>query len=372
LTYTLDDYLAQHNLKLGTVCEVVRRQLNVADADLIFIAGSLVEGLGNKRSDLDIYWVTDGRPAFTKQSLPVGSCVADVQILPAQSVEELVRRFAAWLGAEDGDPRHFTPRDRLQLHRLLNCVAIQSRGRLESLIKTITKESLARHKVALSKVEAFNLHLDLVGLLEEGKYYSLIGAAQFLLGYAIDTLVAAYGFTNPNPKWRIELFNSLPTAWEERLPGRSLHLQPDRFWLEHNRPPVKADPKACEKYVERITTFSRNVHAWATWLLTDAKSATAYPPAGPTPGRKSPKLPKLKMDVVAEYRADQFYIYAVSNPTSYAQVSPAAWRVISLFDGVSPRSGALELLTASSADARLTLNALILLTDKAGLLDSRA
>src|SRR5262245_1279759 len=56
---TLDEYLAHWNISLADVFDAIARKIGVADDDTLFVTGSLVEGLGNLRSDIDIYIVTN-------------------------------------------------------------------------------------------------------------------------------------------------------------------------------------------------------------------------------------------------------------------------------------------------------------------------
>src|SRR5262245_44088896 len=77
-----------------------KASLGLTSGDVLFACGSLVEGLGNKQSDIDLILITS-REDIAFSSLEdvfflVGQCLVDVSVKQWVDVDSLLHRFDRW------------------------------------------------------------------------------------------------------------------------------------------------------------------------------------------------------------------------------------------------------------------------------------
>lgn len=334
------EFLAGKGANLLETVSGVDAAVGLQPEDVLLAVGSVVEGLGNSKSDLDLVLISP-RPA---DSLPrdvaviVGKCLSDVQILNASEVEVLLGRLHRWAELP-WDVTHrieFSIEERRLLHRLLNHAVLFEGGssRLASLLPV--RELVGRLKLQVARHLARTIQIDLAGNREVEDYVTLVLGAQELLGHAVDALLAGYYQTNPNAKWRSRLLNQLPAEWEKPLRLRPSGLSASQmFWLLHQTP-ERPDRESAIAYALRIATFARSVFVWAERkLLSPVRGSNFGPHQWYSADRDSRRLPCLDLDVdffecsegAALGRLNEF-----GNPT---EVSATEFEVALLFDGVT-------------------------------------
>jgi hypothetical protein len=281
----LEAFLRLHDADLDLVVEGARAITPLEPGDRLIAVGSLAEGLGNRKSDVDLLLVTPrARYAQTSpdevHSFVAGRCIIDLRIVPAELALALRSRLRTW--AQGGwnltVAADFTASELLLLHRL-------SAGRVlwpaaepaQDGEDAMLGEDVARLKLHVARHMARTLQVDMVGYREVGDWRSLVYSAQDLLGHAVDGLLAGFRLTNPTPKWRSRLMDRLPADWESRLVMRPSGLEPsDRIWRLH-RAPARANPVDSVEHACRIVTFARAAFLWAEESLIHA---------GPGAGRR--------------------------------------------------------------------------------------
>lgn len=298
---SLEEHLAQRGTDLSAVLVHVRERTGIGPGGALLAVGSLVEGLGTTKSDLDLLLVTSRHEALASDvvTLVVGKSVVDMRVLRWAALDDLVGRLRAWAELP-WDVNHavkFSIDDRTLLHRVRNGRLLEGDPALIAA-RAPDHTELCRLKLHVARQASRTILVDMVGYRESGDHRSLAFGAQEVLGHAIDALVAAHGNSNPLLKWRARLLASLARDWEEALDvpptGRSAS---ERVW-ELQRLPAASDPEACSLHASRITCFARAVFAWSERRLARADLPPASPrrPVEPEPVAPSDEAPLPMID----------------------------------------------------------------------------
>lgn len=291
----IGDFLRRGGTDKAGVLAAVEVRLELAMGDIILAAGSLAEGLGTVKSDLDLFLITGREAAGEEQDeviLSVGTCVIDVRILPRRRIAELLARLEAWaLGPWDpSNAARFSHDERVLLHRLARGLvwATQACAGGEGDFRPPI-EHLSLLKLHVARHAAKTIQVDLEGYRQVGDYQTMAFSAQKLLGHAIDGFLAGRHYTNPISKWRSRLLADVPKGWQEALLCRATGLSaPEIYWqLQHfpDHPDERVLP-----YADRVLAFSRAAFLWAEatllglpavvrgpWAFPDAKRSSAAP-----------------------------------------------------------------------------------------------
>ena len=339
---TLDEFLQLRNTDVSTVVEAVQKAVGLGPDDLLLAVGSIVEGQGNSRSDLDLLLITPGEFG-SSASFVAGKCIVDIRFLKTSEIDGLLSRFEEWSQSpwQVAQAAPLTYEERVLLHRLhhgliLHCGADeQVTARIPSLL------NLARLKLHVARQLARTIQVDMAGYREVKDYRSLVFAAQELLGHAIDALNAGHRLTNPLSKWRSRLLQSLPADWESGLGHRPEGLPAVELCWRLHRAPVRAGREASLKHALRIATFARAVFHWAeTTLVGSGKKVQTK--TWPRNGRKSREapLPYLDFDVDFFLSNGHVTVARLNEFSGTLKLSAPQFAIALLFDGTTTPSEA--------------------------------
>lgn len=345
----LQEYTRQHNITIEAIVAQVDVAIRLAAEDVLFAAGSLVEGLGNAKSDLDLFLLTCRQDiqftSLNDVTVIVGKCVVDIRVVQLSVVDSLLQRFDQW-AKMPRQPRRafeFTEDERKLLHRIRCGQVLHGAEPFGRLRSRLDFRELARHKLDWSRHLANTLQIDLAGFRSAGDACSMMFVAQELLALTIDGLLAAHGDTNPNWKWRCRLLGRLPSDLELRLPGRPTGLSPTERFLSLHQPPRRVVLHEVVNYSLRIVAFSRTILPWAEFMLLapEHEVVPAVPLTQPD-DVGGPYLPHLDLDVAVEFREGSFEVRRLNEPGQRFLLSPRAYSLFCLFDGETPRAYALR------------------------------
>ncbi|HUQ54817.1 methyltransferase [Lentzea sp.] len=273
--------------------------------DLVLAVGSLVEGLGNDKSDLDLILVPgegDTDRAEDELCWAVGHSMVDLRILHRTGVDSLTGRLRDWarLPWNLVELAPFDDSERLLLHRLLEGLVVHPADPGPTPWPwRPDRASVARLKLQVARHLARTVQVDLVGYRGQGDDSTCVLAAQDLLGHAVDGLLAAHHLTNPNPKWRSRLLARLPDDWDRPLWTRSTGLPADRVFWNLHRAPARPEPRSAADHATRCVAFARAVFAWAEHHLIGSPALARVPlvPVRDDDRVTGAVLPALEFDV---------------------------------------------------------------------------
>ncbi|WP_223624654.1 hypothetical protein [Microbacterium sp. EST19A] len=194
---------------------------DVADTSMVFLSGSLVEGFGNAKSDIDVVaigardtslelpspWVPLGPGKVLIRTLD-GRRV-DIEFIPVDVLESAIDKLDS-----DSSDRH--PATRALSSELLSALHSLHIGiplnRLDQFHELRSAVPWATLNSAMSDVAAYMCRAtgeDAAGAILAGDAYSAMISSKISLGYSIDMLTARLGHTNPKPKWRARKLQAL-------------------------------------------------------------------------------------------------------------------------------------------------------------------
>ena len=374
----LEEFCRAREIDLPSVAASVSAGVGLRPNDGLLAVGSLVEGIGNSKSDLDLLLITARPeaelPAQDEVALIVGRCVVDVRILRSSWVEELLERLRLW-SSLPWDATHaagFGIEERTLLHRLCHGHLLwPERERSETLAPR--REDVARLKIHTARHVARSIQVDLDGYVEEDAYDALVFAAQDLLGHAVDALLAGYGLTNPLPKWRTKLLGSMPADWEASLPGRPSGLDAaDRIWRLHRAPDRPAKDE-CVEHALRISSVARAIFVWADRQLRSQaaiRDRRLLWPGGEQGESATAAFPHLDFDVDFLLADDRVTVGRLNSFGNTLTLSVEEFEIALLCNGVTTLAEA-EAVVAAGEEGTLAADDIVARLAAAGMIRVR-
>jgi len=336
----IDQYLQRGGAELDSVIAQVNAEVGLRSGDVLLAVGSLAEEMGTSRSDLDLLLITDRPknkfPAVNHVPVIVGGCLMDVQLWRIADFQDLVARFQAWAQTpwRVSHAADFSVEERSLLHRLIHCRVLQEDKQKRVMTGLPARRDLARLKLHVARHQARTVQVDMAGYREVGEYETLAFAAQELLGYATDALLAGYEMTNALTKWRSRLLGLLPDGWDRSLGIRPTGLTAQQHVWNLHRAPERPDQKSVLEHAFRITAFARVAFLWSELRLVQNSIK-----AEPANWRRVPintraaRLPYLDFDVDFFMGDDRFFLARLNEFAEPIEVSPREIRLALLFDG---------------------------------------
>lgn len=350
----LKQFLQAGEADLAELVAQVDATLSIQPGDYLLVVGSLVEGLGTTRSDLDLLLITSRPehllPDEKEKALVAGRCLADALILPRAKLDTLLDQLSNWR-RQPWDLRHavrLSQSERVLLHRLLyGQLVAHGEGADPNALPRPSGEAVARLKLHVARHLARTVQVDMAGHRDGGDPASLVYAAQDLLGHAVDALTAAHGFTNPNPKWRGRLLRDVPDDWQAPLGIRpTSESAADAVWRLH-RAPERPDMASTLEHALCITAFARAVFLWAEHRLVHRQPV---PPPSPWPARNGgAPLPHLDLDVDVVLADGGGHVGRLNAFGTPLPLSAHELRLTLLFDGTTTAAEAEAVVCGAAA-----------------------
>src|SRR5947208_13864424 len=150
---TLNDFLRVRGANVSAIVAEVDSIVGLEAFDILLATGSIVEGLGNSKSDLDLLLITrrgkSSRPGQDNAALVVGRCLIDVQVLRFSELDELLGRLDAWsrAGWKLSHAAKFSLAERTLMHRLLHGRRLHHPGSTRTPLPVPRRRDLARLKL---------------------------------------------------------------------------------------------------------------------------------------------------------------------------------------------------------------------------------
>ncbi len=252
--------------------------------DVVVVCGTLVEGLGNRYSDIDIYVIGDRLPAAAELDLERHHRVIDRKreivresgtaepvslvhtVVPGTSIKvDVEYRTFADIHKVFGEVRaiyayatknlvlltkRLAFRDESMIHRLFNGIAIRNEGQFAELMKGIDRDDY-RYLAYRWFASDFSVLLDVLGAADAGDWERAADLARENLITQMGAYLHLHGATNFRRKWILRLFPVLPEV------DSDLH---SRFRELYFFPHTTSD-RARREYVESSLDFVDELYA---------------------------------------------------------------------------------------------------------------
>lgn len=365
LEYGLDltEYLQLKGTSPKRFFEELVRTLKPKQGDMIFVAGSLCDKLGNAESDVDVYLISPTPPPLENQGSVyphnIGQVTLDIELWLPDQVTSLVNRLQS-LSARSQERGHlsatlFKPEEREFLHRLKVGIPAWGSEELARLQKRIDPKKLSRQIFDRAQLRVGTAHQDILGLLEAGDRASVFFLCHTLIGFMMDAVLAATGNTNPTEKWRMRLLRRLDaTGWDANLPAGPLRPSTTDYFMNLSLLPQCNSPLFVQRVYDCITLANRLIPWGQHRFYQDETGLAQHPdpepreePVGAT-ATTNQQLPPLRWDVQIRYIQGDLRLFGIRGGPSHL-LNQLSLETLVFFDGKSTIYDALEHLRRRSS-----------------------
>lgn len=367
----LETFLQRHQLDVDRLTSAVREHLAPANGEVCYVTGSLVEGLGNYRSDIDVYLLTerdlsDRLLGGTMTMLALGNSALDIEVKSPRLVETLLARLADLPSDQVRDHRvsalAFSPAELKFLHNLRISAPLGNEAAHRAVIDRIDTRSLSRILFDYSVAWADTLHTDLLGLIEEGDYLSARHLLLQYLGHLAGAFLAATGNTNPADKWRVRKLTQLEqSSCTEPLPG-GLDIARTAAAFQSLYLTCEANGRAVRAQLSRILKLAYAIIPWGQRRFLSGEPLTPKPgdasqprivPPPPSPDRNGDEILRpLMIGCRVRYAGGGYALTAIDHPAIF-NLNDLAYELLLHFDGSTTTDDAvrhLGLITPASPE----------------------
>jgi hypothetical protein len=350
-----ESFARHHGLDPDETRQRLIGAVSAVPGEVALLTGSLVEGLGNLRSDIDVYWVTD-RPVETTFAnalvCDMGAGVAaDIEVFRPNGLRDLLSRFADIDTGPNRDVRRsatsFSLSELKLLHNLRIGIPLWGADGLEALQLALDSVALARTLLDLAHAHLDMLHSDILGALGAGEITTARHLLRAFRNHLAGALLAGLGETNPAEKWRPQKLTLARAAHGDiQLPGgRPLSEMVDE--IENSDARIGTDDPY--QVFRRLLAASWSILPWAETLLSGAAprrgnrgSVQTRPSGGGRP------LPALSLECRVGCDSRGVWLSALRSP-QILYLGPLAHDLLPCFDGETSIAGAVRQLSQRSS-----------------------
>lgn len=196
------------------------------DVHSIYISGSIIEGFGNIKSDIDIFVITNKEPRllennsinnvtltlnkedFLIQNSLIEGTRYDVEYHDINKIQRILNKIYhfTYNGEYVTNPLSYDEQD--FLHRLKIGIPIYNENAFFQFKKNLDIYKLSLHKSAIY-IDGFNnLYEDAYGTYESNDFGSCYIMLLKLIDATINGYISIFGETNPNEKWIYRMIKS--------------------------------------------------------------------------------------------------------------------------------------------------------------------
>ncbi|WP_159803286.1 hypothetical protein [Arthrobacter zhaoguopingii] len=223
-----------------------------------YLSGSLVEGLGNYGSDIDVFVIDGSWPrsvlTISRQRCRIGIRFhehrrIDYEYWDPERVHQLANRLNNLHVGERFVADSFLPEEEHFIHRLITGLALndaaglqewQSRFDSDLFRRFLTQQAVHRIDGALE---------DVWGMVDSADWDSALLRARDLVGLGADLWNHSHGSTNSAVKWRARLLALTD-------PSGTVHR---RFWALQNCEHPEREEGAVRAYVHKCAAFAEEL-----------------------------------------------------------------------------------------------------------------
>lgn len=355
----LSSYLRFHRVEECDFMSALRDVIVEVPGGALALAGSLIEGTGNHRSDIDAYVIApvpdDGRLSFSAvQVVAIRGLMVDIEYVDPVALRRLTDTLAMFPSTEIRDQRPsataLSMAEAKVLHNLLLAHPIYGADVWCDKIRAIDAPSLARLLFDFCSVSIDMIQEDTLGFLEVGDSESGRTLLRMLRQYLGGAMLAAFGETNPAEKWRsLKLRRLKATHGDTCLPGgRSLRDAVD-FWCDADAAIAREEPSTM---LADLLQLADAVLPWALERFHSGLPLGVVLPTVPSQssaneGADSPVLPALSLDTRIRRDEQGIWISRIGSPRRI-YVNDLGYELLLQFNGHTQAGCAATRLFAAA------------------------
>ncbi|MED1014677.1 hypothetical protein [Bacillus mycoides] len=197
--------------------KLILENLVKSDVLYVYVAGSLMEGFGNKTSDVDVYVIIDGDLPSIEDTKNQGRSLREDTHFINNFIDNGVRYDYEYWTLKDwdnllfklnnlnpADPnlvKTFSLNEYDLLHRLKYAKPIYNQQSFNELFSNINFENLAFYYASIKSEAYGNILEDIEGALFSQEEETAFIMSRLLLNEAVNGFLSMHGETNPSNKW---------------------------------------------------------------------------------------------------------------------------------------------------------------------------
>jgi hypothetical protein len=247
--------------ELHTATLAIVQNLPMEDIQTAWVSGSLIEGLGNPSSDVDIFVALSGpipeETSLTRKgedhgvlALIDGNVRYDIEFWPQTDIFNLKRKLDC-LPVNDpnrNNLHYLTYWETEFIHRLLIGLPICNEQQFINLKKTFDADRFSRFLMDTAIRRTDDAFDDAVGMMRAGQLRMAALRARDALHFSVDAKLYAHGVTNDKEKFRLRKLELLEGCGDN---ANSLFQQ---LWLAESH--IPDDDEGLKGYVEDLLRLS--------------------------------------------------------------------------------------------------------------------
>ncbi len=226
-----DDRLVFHNGDLIVSRDGLIKDSHAKESDIIVVSGTLLEGIGNSHSDIDVYVITEylspveeiGKHNYVGSEkglvrqfydyLPEGNFGLDVEFYTVPEIHALFDRMISLAERAAMNTKIYRPKlntsDSDAIHKLLIGKCLAGSARLKTIIESRHREAFCFLQYR-NKIGGYPEFKDIAGAYASKDVDTALYNARIYLAQQISALCHISGNTNSKPKWLMQNIKSLP------------------------------------------------------------------------------------------------------------------------------------------------------------------
>lgn len=237
------------------------------DNSLIYIAGSLMEGFGNKTSDIDVYIICEKMPSqllkknnsngevmlnksqFIVHNLIYEGMRYDFEYWNKEKFEEIILKLNNLNFKTEGYIERLSNEEFDLLHRLKYGHPLTNETEFKKIYEKINFNNLNFYKVIIQSEKYANCVEDLQGAIYSNDLGTAFFIARQLIEVVVDSYLAINGETNPSKKWLYrKMIRHQEKTGDKELLNKYIFFQTYPF----NKTTVNNHVKEAMKYCQNL------------------------------------------------------------------------------------------------------------------------
>jgi hypothetical protein len=272
----VDTYYRRHQCDGPSVEAELIRLIGEIPRFCVCLSGSLIEGIGNGRSDLDAYVITDApdpaRYSFgNAQVAPIGDIFVDIEFIHPEKLEKLIARAVGFSAQALRDQRcsavALTPSEMKLLHNISIATPVEGEEFLRDLQGRIDVKVLSRLLFDYCSVLMDAVHQDVMGFIEANDADSAKSSLRIYRQHVAGAFLAALGETNPAEKWRsVKMRQARERKTGHVLPGGRTIEEVVECWFDLDS---SIATEACTQSLMQLSMLGNAIIPWGLQRFVD-------------------------------------------------------------------------------------------------------